>query len=87
MLPFLVEAYGALTAPRYIVSKIVADRTLIGNDRFFEAGVEIRSWNAVPMDRAVDRHADDETGGRPDTRRARALGVDDAARAALLPAA
>jgi len=25
------------------------------------------------MDRAVDRHAEDETGGRPDARRARAL--------------
>lgn len=72
MLPFLVEAYGDMTAPRYVVSNVVADRTLIG-DRFFKAGVEIRSWNAVPMDRAVDRHADDETGGRPDTRRARAL--------------
>ncbi|HEX2308833.1 MAG TPA: S41 family peptidase [Jatrophihabitantaceae bacterium] len=73
MLPFLVEAYGPVSSPRYIVSKVAKDRSLYGNNRYFEAGVEIRWWNAVPMDRAVDRHADDETGGRPDTRRARAL--------------
>ncbi len=73
MLPFLVEAYGPVTAPHYVVSKIAANRALIGNSRFFRPGVEIRWWNAVPMDRAVDRHADGETGGRPDTRRARAL--------------
>jgi hypothetical protein len=73
MLPFLVEAYGPVSAPRYIVSKVATDRSLFGNNRYFEPGVEIRWWNAVPMDRAVDRHADDETGGRPDTRRARAL--------------
>jgi hypothetical protein len=73
MLPFLVEAYGPVTSPRYIVSKVATDRSLIGDSRFFRQGVEIRVWNAVPMDRAVDRHADDETGGRPDTRRARAL--------------
>jgi hypothetical protein len=73
MLPFLVEAYGPVSSPRYIVSKVAKDRSLFGNNSYFEPGVEIRWWNAVPMDRAVDRHADDETGGRPDTRRARAL--------------
>ena len=30
-------------------------------------------WNGVPFDRAVDLHAESETGGRPDARRARAL--------------
>jgi hypothetical protein len=73
MLPFLVEAYGPVESPHYIVSKVAADHSLIGNSRFFRPGVEIRWWNAVPMDLAVDRHADDETGGRPDARRARAL--------------
>jgi hypothetical protein len=73
MLPFLVEAYGPPTAPHYIVSKVAQDKSLIGNSRFFKQGVEIKWWNDVPMDRAVDRHADDETGGRPDSRRARAL--------------
>lgn len=73
MLPFLVEAYGPMTAPRYIVSNVADDRSLIDNSRYFRPGVEIRWWNGVPMDRAVDLHADNETGGRPDARRARAL--------------
>lgn len=73
VLPFLVEAVDSSSTPRYIVSKVAADKSLIGDDANFEEGVEIRWWNAVPMDRAVDRHADDEVGGRPDARRARAL--------------
>lgn len=73
VLPFLVEAVGPASAPRYVVSKVAADTSLIGDDEHFKPGVEIRWWNAVPMDRAVDRHADDEVGGRPDARRARAL--------------
>ncbi len=72
MLPFLVESYGPIGKARYIVSKVAKDKTLI-NDRSFVPGVEIRWWNAVPMDRAVDIHADQETGGRVDSRRARAL--------------
>ncbi len=72
MLPFLAEAYGPVGRARYIVSKVAKDLTLIG-DRRFVPGVELRWWNAVPMDRAVDIHAEQETGGRADSRRARAL--------------
>ncbi|MDQ3734896.1 MAG: S41 family peptidase [Actinomycetota bacterium] len=72
MLPFLVEAYGPVGKATYIVSKVAEDRALINDDNF-EPGVELRWWNAVPMDRAVDIHADQETGGRADSRRARAL--------------
>ncbi|MBA3338692.1 MAG: hypothetical protein H0T54_02900 [Geodermatophilaceae bacterium] len=72
MLPFLVESYGPTGKARYIVSKVAEDPRLIG-DRRFVPGVELRWWNAVPMDRAVDIHADQETGGRADSRRARAL--------------
>jgi len=35
--------------------------------------VELLWWNFVPMSRAVDVYATQETGGRPDARRARAL--------------
>ena len=69
-LPFLVEAYGPFDDPIYVVSKV--DRRSI-RDRHFVKGVTIEHWNGVPFDRAVDRHADVETGGRPDARRARAL--------------
>jgi hypothetical protein len=72
MLPFLVEAHGAPPDVRYIVSKVASDRSLIG-DRRFVAGVELVWWNAVPIDRAVQLHAERETGGRADARRARAV--------------
>ncbi len=74
MLPFLVEAYGPWSAPRYIVSKMLQDPGSTSAPAGpFREGVEITTWNAVPMDRAVNRHADEETGGRPDSRRMRAL--------------
>jgi Peptidase family S41 len=69
-LPFLVESYGPANDPVYIVSKV--DRDAVA-DRRFEEGVTIDYWNGIPFDRAVDMHAEFETGGRPDARRARAL--------------
>lgn len=69
-LPFLVEAYGPADSPTYVVSK--TDRHSI-KDPHFVAGVTIEYWNGTPFDRAVDLHADNETGGRIDARRARAL--------------
>jgi hypothetical protein len=69
-LPFLVEAFGPGEKPTYVVSK--TDRRSI-RDRNFVEGVTIDYWNSVPFDRAVDLHAESETGGRPDARRARAL--------------
>jgi hypothetical protein len=70
-LPFLVEAWGPVGDSRYVVSK-VSNRRLI-NDPHFTPGVTLTFWNGVPFDRAVDLHADSETGGRPDARQARAL--------------
>ena len=72
MLPFLVESFGETSRQRYVVSKVADDPELVP-DPTFEPGVELRWWNAVPIDVAVDRQADQETGGRPDSRRARAL--------------
>ena len=71
-LPFLVEAYGDPSERRYIVSKVTLAPSRI-RDPHFVAGVELLRWNAVPMDRAVDIHADRETGGRPDSTPGRAL--------------
>jgi C-terminal processing protease CtpA/Prc len=68
-LPFLVESYGPATAPSYVVSKVSAET----GDPHFVAGVELEWWNGVPIDRAVEIYAQQETGGRPDSRRARAL--------------
>ncbi len=69
-LPFLVEAYGPEENPQYLVSKV--SRRVVDDPRF-KAGVTVEWWNGVPFDRAVDLHAESETGGRPDARRARAL--------------
>ncbi len=69
-LPFLVESYGPHTAPRFVVTKVA--EAFVGDNQF-RAGVELLTWNAVSFARIVDRHAEHETGGRPDARRARAL--------------
>ncbi len=68
----MVEAFGAPPAWRYIVSKVASDRALVG-DPHFVPGVELLWWSGVPIDHAVDLHAEHETGGRPDARRARAV--------------
>ena len=70
MLPFLVEQYGPESRPKYLVSKINTDAV---DDPEFQPGVELEAWNGVPFARAVENHADLETGGRPDSRRSRAL--------------
>src|SRR5664279_2628099 len=70
-LPFLVEAWGSADDCHYVVSK-VSNRRLI-RDPHFQPGVTLTFWNGVPFDRAVDMHADSETGGRPDARQARAM--------------
>lgn len=69
-LPFLVESYGPADVPKYVVSKV--DRRSVP-DRHFVEGVTIDYWNGIPFARALDLHAESETGGRPDARRARAL--------------
>jgi C-terminal processing protease CtpA/Prc len=75
-LPLLVERYTEDSRDHYVVSKIfTADSE--EEDHFaqqgFVGGVELTHWNGVPIDLAVERYADRETGGRPDARKARAL--------------
>lgn len=67
-LPFLVEMIGSAANPAYIVTKVGR-----GLDRAFTPGVVLEYWNGVPIDRAVQRHADREVGGRPDSQRAWAV--------------
>ncbi|MFT3803841.1 MAG: S41 family peptidase [Burkholderiaceae bacterium] len=70
-LPFLVEAYGPTHEPRFLVSKVSPAPAI--EDPRFKAGVSLAYWNGIPFARAVDIHADRETGGRSDARLARAL--------------
>jgi hypothetical protein len=70
-LPFLVEAYGPDDDTQFVVTKTAPDVAQL--DASFRPGVVLDWWNGVPMARAVDVYADRETGGRRDSRRARAL--------------
>ncbi len=76
ILPLLIESYKDGDRDRYLVSKIFPGDPAV-NDAFarsrFEEDVEVTHWNGVPIHRAVDLHAEHETGGRPDARQARAL--------------
>jgi C-terminal processing protease CtpA/Prc len=68
VLPFFVEMIGSRQQPQYVVSKVTED---LGPR--FVAGVVVESWSGVPIDLAVQRWADHEVGGRPDTQRANAV--------------
>jgi hypothetical protein len=67
-LPFLVEMIGSTESPTYVVTRVGA-----GLDPTFKPGVVLEYWNGVPIDRAVQRHSDEEVGGRPDSERAWAV--------------
>ena len=71
VLPFVVEMYGDIRDPHYIVSKV--GRDLAQAEPQFVPGVEITTWNFVPIDRVVLKHGEMESGGRPDSQRAMAL--------------
>ncbi len=67
-LPFLVEMFGSVSAPTYVVTKVGG-----GLDPAFKPGVVLEYWSGVPIDRAVQRYSDREVGGRPDSQRAWAI--------------
>jgi hypothetical protein len=67
-LPFLVEMIGSAASPSYLVTHVAP-----GLDDSFGPGVLLEYWNGVPIDRAVQRHAEQEVGGRPDSLRAWAV--------------
>lgn len=68
-LPCMVELYYDKKQPRYMVSKVGERVRKPG----FQPGVEVETWNGVPIDRAVQRYADQESGGRPDSMRTAAV--------------
>jgi hypothetical protein len=71
VLPFLAEFFGPPSQPSYVVSKTGPQQII--KDPEFVPGVQLLSWNGIAFDRAVSRYADNETGGRGDARRARAV--------------
>jgi Peptidase family S41 len=76
VLPFLLEAFGSTDRTRFIASKVVpfdTEQQALFKQTGFRDGVEVTYWNGTPIRRAVDLHADLETGGRADARLARAV--------------
>jgi hypothetical protein len=70
-LGFLVERYypHPRARPRYVVSNL--HPTLVRGS--FESGVELVSWNGVPIERAVERNAERASGSNYEARLARGL--------------
>ena len=69
-LPCIIEMYFDKAGnARYIASR-VSDW---GRKDAFAEGVQVESWNGVPIDRAVHRYADQESAGRADSMRNAAL--------------
>lgn len=68
-LPCMVELYYDKGRPHYMVSKVGEWVRKPG----FVPGVEVETWNGVPIDRAVQRYADQESGGRADSMRTAAV--------------
>jgi hypothetical protein len=56
----LVESYGSADRPRMSYQS----RPAVRSGSQFRGRVTIDYWNGIPFDRAVDPHAESETGGR-----------------------
>ena len=67
-LPFLIEPFYEGGRRRYLVSHV----TDLFNSPPFAKGVEVLSWNGIPIDRAVEINGNRYAGSnsRPDTREA-----------------
>jgi hypothetical protein len=70
-LPFDVETYFAGNERRFVATHL-ADWSAAPNDTF-RSGVEILSWNGVPIARAVELAANQSSGNNPAARRANGL--------------
>jgi C-terminal processing protease CtpA/Prc len=68
-LPFLAEAFDPGTGRRYVVTKLLAGFT----HPTFAPGVELTSWNGIPIARAVELNAERQAGSNLDARHARGL--------------
>ena len=68
-LPFMVEDYFEAGERKYLVSHIVQGFT----HPTFRKGVELRYWNGVPIDRAVQANGERYAGSNLDARHARGL--------------
>ena len=69
-LPFLVEECTRAGRLQYLVSKVAHGAEL---DPSFAPGVEVTHWNGTPIRRAIERNAENQSGGNRAARMARGL--------------
>lgn len=67
--PFLIEEFHEDGQRRYLVSRLIPGF----NNPPFEPGVEVLSWNGVPISRAVELNGDRFAGSNAEARRARGV--------------
>jgi hypothetical protein len=67
----MIEVYFDRKEKAHYIASNVSDW---GRKDNFKAGVEVETWNGVPIERAVQRYADQESAGRADSMRSAALG-------------
>ncbi len=65
--PFMVEEFTEANAKRYLVTNISEGF----NEANFEKGVEVTSWNGIPIERAVEIQGNRFAGSNSEARRAR----------------
>ncbi|NET32741.1 MAG: peptidase S41 [Cyanothece sp. SIO1E1] len=68
-LPFQVEEYFDNGTPKYLVSKLLQGFT----HATFQPGVEVLSWNGIPIAQAIEINADRQAGSNLAARHARGL--------------
>ncbi|MFG2007060.1 S41 family peptidase [Spirillospora sp. NPDC048911] len=71
-LPFLLKEFTEDNRRRYLVGRRIAGQAELPHETF-RFGVELTHWNGVPIDRAVERHAERFPGANPAARHARAV--------------
>lgn len=69
-LPCIIELYFDKKEKAHYIASNVSDW---GRKDDFKAGVEVDTWNGVPIERAVQRYAEQESAGRADSMRSAAL--------------
>lgn len=69
LLPFLIESFQEDGQAHYLVTRVTEGF----ESPPFEAGVEVLTWNGIPIDRAVELNGERFAGSNPEANRARGL--------------
>lgn len=73
-LPLLIEEYYPTqedTAPKYIITTYFED--ILADRSAHETGLEVRYWNNIPIEKAIERNSKNQSGSNDDAKMARGL--------------